>query len=469
MRYRELQHANFKFLKKIGEISIAGVKVRNKSTGEYSMWPVYGPELAWRHLSDMQSSSLVDRFKKKTRFCLYLFIFVSRLIKSAFDRRSSRVLGAEISSGVGRTLVCCFDARMFREIILPLIRSWSGQKKILLVTNFKVEASQLTSSVEIGVINIEDIPVTFKFRIGFLVQLFFNKLAGGFIKGETKSILHLAFRTLPLKDVAYFNASSQIFKKFVFNEVVTADISDARGRIFLCKAHQEQIRRTIYQFGLIDDTSYEYRYHLNSEFVPWGNVFAEVLVRHGIKRENIRLDPSPRFFRQEHLPAQQCSVPQIFFASTYFDRAHAKFFDVDIYDAMRSDVFELASNANSSAFCKAHPAERISPAFNRRFPKVTFISPSDKELLSDAYPGDIFLSFGSTLIFDALIRRMQVITVAYLGWPFLSPLLESGLFNVVKNKDELEDSISAGMLKKLCVDDTAKELSSFITAPNLLI
>lgn len=437
MSYRSRTRKYFRLVKLIGNIKINNKSVNETLINGYPIWEIYSPESTWRHFFDYDNFRWRLRYKKILKSYFLILIFFLKILREIFSKKKKHIN----HTNKEYILFCCFDRRMYIEILQNVIKKLDSSKKnILIINDFNQKSSDKKNEGNVINVDINEIPLQISYFFRFLSGIVNFPINHHKFKSSKilKRMIFFVFRSLPLKDILFYNASDFVFSNFRFTKVFTADISDARTRIILSRAKQLKIDRYVYQFGLIDDLSYEYSFHMDCKFIPWGKIFTTIMKNHGIKEKNI-INSSFQRFTKITRKRESKSTLQIFILSTYFDDAHEEFCSPEILMSMKIDSIQECLSISKNIFFKPHPSEKISLKLRQYLDDRVIVLGNNVDIFSIAKENDIFISFGSSMCFAAIKNRLKIITISYNGWPFLSPILMNDSFNVVKNRIQLRN------------------------------
>lgn len=442
MDYRLSELENYRWLSALGDRVIGGVPLRLWKLGGHPFFEINAPELSWRHLSNEHASSNVLRWKLRVKrfwFSVRLVALIVIKIFSGhlFSNKSSNaptLLQYENSDRI--RLYICFDSRVWNEIFFPALRNVTPDNSVV-YANFPrpsncpkdiqwLDRSSLRSSES------SQLCLLFQF-----VSFSFKFLRS--VDGRSRFILFPLLENLQ-RNLTDYCIAEKIFRTLNIGQLVAADISDSKTRIYLAQAQALGIDRLVYQFGLIDHLSVEYRFDLGCSFIAWNEYFAEVLEFHGINRKRISFANHPRF-SLSYVGSIKDRIDTIAVVSTYSDPAHLHFLPANLLEQMKSDVIEEIQNWSAIKIYKPHPSEKLSSFYKQKYLDNFVLIESQEAFWDLLKPGDLIIHFGSTMAFDALARGLKVITVAYEDWPFLSPAFTAAGFEIVRNRIELQDAI----------------------------
>ncbi len=205
--------------------------------------------------------------------------------------------------------------------------------------------------------------------------------------------------------------------------IISADMADSRSRIYVLLAKKLNIPSLDLQFGAYDESSIEWRFFISEKVAVWGEYFSSIFSNQmKIPSHKIQITGSPRFDYLNTIDKcnQQFKSKTkkiILFASMYTQiSSYDARYDTSIIDKFKLDLIDLLKkNSQIELLIKPHPLENLSwiPDLTD-FNNIQVIQPS-KDIRMYISICDIFVTFGSTSTFDALIQNKTVISANYPG------------------------------------------------------
>jgi hypothetical protein len=200
------------------------------------------------------------------------------------------------------------------------------------------------------------------------------------------------------------------------SKIVSGDVADPLNRIYSNIAINCKIPIVEIQFGIYDSTSVEWRFCLADKIVVWGEYFRELFEKeYFIPKTKIVVLGSPRFdyllnktkdadFNEDTKPKK------VLFASMYSEISnYDDSYDVKLIDNFKLMVVKVASKLkNIELYIKPHPLESIDWISNNNLDNVIIVDKHNdiREYISQV---DVFITFGSTATFDALLGEKIVL------------------------------------------------------------
>ena len=451
LSYHKEQINNYKLINSAYKYKVFNKKLGDINIYYFPIWEIYSPEMFWRYSSEYLSNNVKDILKSNFRKLNNLFRYFVSLFANKMQKKP--IYKISLRHDLKYDLVCCFDIRTYREVLKQVLIKTSEKNNILLITNFTINDLNLKN---ITFINLNNYKTDLKFLEVIKKGLHSKKEYFKEVSKKNKIVKHLLkiiINRIKYVDIIYYNVCDYIFK-FKIKSLTVSDISDSRIRLFLTTAKLKNVNRKVYQFGLIDQYSFEYRFHLNANYVSWSKLFSTVLSKHGIKKERIIENVHTRF-KRFHNNDLKIKNKKIIFASTYTDKSHSKFYPKNLQLNMKNDIMEILTCLENEIIIKPHPAENEN--FFKKFNKDLTILNRNQDIHEYFSPGDLLVSFGSSLMFDAIFANLNSLVVSYIGWPFLSPIIRNGPFIIVENKYDLKKNILSFLDGKIITSNLQKE------------
>ena len=203
--------------------------------------------------------------------------------------------------------------------------------------------------------------------------------------------------------------------------VVTADGADPAARIYVSMAKQRGIPTLELQFGCYGAEAVEWKFNLSDKIAVWGEQFRTLLEgTFDVDKSRIEVLGSAKFDylfcgKSEDVPSRRRRRKRVvLFASMYNGiSAYDPNYDVDALNRVKATIVDASSKcADVDLIVKPHPLERIDWMRGRKLPehiRVIDRNTDIRELIEDC---DVFLTFGSTATFDALLQGKVVASIA---------------------------------------------------------
>lgn len=211
--------------------------------------------------------------------------------------------------------------------------------------------------------------------------------------------------------------------------LISGDVADPRTRIYSLLCRQMGIPCLEIQFGLVGEEGIEWRFFSSDVLSVWGENSKQVMLKHGVPEDKIKLTGSPRHDVLVNVSESEVKsvrtkigVPEnskmVLLASSYQLNAYNEYSSPELFSFMKSSIFNAADRTQGIwLVVKPHPSENVREtkmlARNKR--NIIFVSKkSDIRELTRIC--DAFISFGSTATVDALIAGKLVICPVFSGW-----------------------------------------------------
>jgi hypothetical protein len=433
---------------------------------------VFEAEMAWRHLTTTKAAkSIGTKLKLRAKPTLL------RLKQIYADRFSMPLVNIEWPDGP--VMIClAFTGRMYQDVLEPVVRKVLDGDELRVVLTSQAPMAEAQYQSGLGLTNVAtdtywNAEIDSIYR---LLKVAFGKLPKKheiWKSMERCSNYDSMVRSERLSASQVYEALNLLLKyyiplilrqaaiaKFILTKkrpslVLSADISDARARLYSVLCKQYSIPSINVQFGLTGDEAVEWRNYSGSGVAVWGESSRQALLRNGVPSDKILVTGSPR---HELLNAASSSVrssvraklkinqgrPVVLLASTYFDPTHSAYVDRNSLSTMKRTIFALANKyPEIFLIVKPHPVEDVSDT-------KSFAGVADNVLVVDRdidgrefIPAcDVFISFGSTMTIDALLSEKLCICPAYPGWPFSELFAGTGAVLSPRSPDEMDQIFS---------------------------
>lgn len=232
--------------------------------------------------------------------------------------------------------------------------------------------------------------------------------------------------------------------------VVSGDVADPLNRFYSEVAKKRDILVVDIQFGVYDETSVEWKFCLADKVIVWGkyfyNLFHDV---HNIEKSKLEILGSPRFDyllkRSDTIKVYSSNNIKILFASMYtaisdYDASY----DVSLIRKFKEMVISVCKEYENlvELIIKPHPLEDISwikDISNDKFCKILEKKEDIRNHLEDI---DVFLTFGSTSTFDALLSNKIVLSANTQGLVWWDDLfIKEGVSISIESESTLRNFI----------------------------
>jgi hypothetical protein len=261
--------------------------------------------------------------------------------------------------------------------------------------------------------------------------------------------------------------AKHILKEYKPPIIISVDFAaDPRKRIYSILGRKLGIPVLEVQFSAISDESVESRFLSANKIATWGCNNKNFLKGHGILDEQIAITGSPRHDSLVHMDIEEISkirtrlgIPDqslmVLCASTYQQKEYDNLWDTGLLTSMKKAVFEI-SGKNIFLVIKPHPLEDVKNT-KKLVPKSeTIIIIDAAENISELTKAcDIFLGFGSTATFDALIANKLVVCPSFPGWIWSDIFINSNAVLVPKSTSEINNifnDITKAKIEKMKTD-----------------
>ena len=263
---------------------------------------------------------------------------------------------------------------------------------------------------------------------------------------QTRSLFDWLFLVYFPPLMAHAAVAGHILRRHRPPLVFSADVDDARNRLYCLLARQLGIPSLEVQFGVYGSESVEWQFFIADHLAVWGEQSRDVMLAQNVPLDRLTVTGSPRHdqivtraaaLRRDararlNVPADKVIV--------LFARVYSGFVDKERLAAVeRAIIRAVAGCRNMVLVVKPHPGDK--PQGNKRLAEghqnVLFADPGDdiRELIQRC---DAFITLGSTSTMDALLARKPVI------WPALAELvwwadmfMDSDAVAVVRSEEEL--------------------------------
>lgn len=349
-----------------------------------------------------------------------------------------------------------FNKLMLSQIINPFLDNLENEKKLVAVA----DSNYPFNNKQISIINSQHIDIFENFKLIYQIKKIKNLILKD-LHSLQKSIDCL--NKLEIRDFVnwlFYERLSALTKEVCLANkllsstkskcIISTDIADPKVRIFGLVAKKCKIRTLQIQYGLIDETSYEYRFPLFDKIAVFGENSKNELIKHGFSEKRIFETGSIKYNSDNYLNSLDLNSrfkieknkKIVLLASTYFIKGFES--AKDIADKVMLDIFNIIKKYDELVLIiKPHPilnSESQIREISKNFPKIYFAQP-DENIVKLIGSCDVFINFGSTSNIDGILANKLVINPVYNNWNEANNLLSTGLILAPKNSSELESNI----------------------------
>lgn len=202
------------------------------------------------------------------------------------------------------------------------------------------------------------------------------------------------------------------------SRIISGDVADPLNRIYSYNAINSNIPVVEIQFGIYDSTSVEWRFCFSDKIVVWGRYFEDLFEKeYFIPKSKIFVLGSPRFDYLlnkkrdvDYIFEENAKSKKILFASIYTAISnYDDSYEVKLIEDFKQMVVKVASKyKNIKLYIKPHPLESIEWISNTNLENIIVVDKQNdiREWISKV---DVFITFGSTATFDALLEKKIVL------------------------------------------------------------
>ncbi len=353
-----------------------------------------------------------------------------------------------------------FNKLMLSQIVNPILRNFKHENNLVAI----VDSNYSFDNTHIRIIDSHNLSTFKSIRLIFRLIKTKNLILKD-LPGLHKS-LH-CFSTLEIRDFINWLFYERIFAlthEVIFANnlftnakckcIISTDIADPKARIFSIAAKNNKIKSLQIQYGLIDESSHEYRFPIFDKIAVFGENSKIELLKHGFKDDWIVITGSIKYDSNNYLNRQNLhsrfniekNKTIVLLASTYFIKGYesAKL----IADQVILDIFNIVQdNDDLVLIIKPHPilnSERHLRHMSKKFSKIYFAKPNE-DIVGLIGSCDVFINFGSTSNIDGILANKLVINPVYDSWKEPNNLLSTGLILSPSNYSELESCIKMAL------------------------
>lgn len=236
--------------------------------------------------------------------------------------------------------------------------------------------------------------------------------------------------------------------------IISADVSDARSRLYILFGHEYGVPALKVQCGFAGPSGVEWQFFDSDHLAVRSQKWYDALLEHGVPAEKMTITGSPTYddLVGENKDAvalirRRLGVPaghkMAVFASVWSHTRDEEWADGRRQNIAKRKVIEAAARVPGlTLVVKPHPREKAAEIrkLARGFENIIFVQPQD-DIHDLAKACDVFISFGSTTNQIALVAGKPVIHPVFpgLGWlpEAIDIYLKSGVVIKVNSVDEL--------------------------------
>ncbi|BFG70367.1 hypothetical protein KACHI17_12480 [Sediminibacterium sp. KACHI17] len=210
------------------------------------------------------------------------------------------------------------------------------------------------------------------------------------------------------------------FKYLKPKKIISGDVADPLNRIYTEVGKKAGISIIDLQFGIYDETSVEWMFCSATKIAVWGKYFSTLFEKvHYIDPDRLVVTGSPRFDylveeKQVGYSRNDSNANnriQLLFASMYTSISdYDANYDVNSINAFKKIVIDTVKKFDKiHLVIKPHPLEDISWIADYDNENITILD-KKSDIRKHILESDIFLTFGSTATFDALLRKKLILS-----------------------------------------------------------
>jgi hypothetical protein len=234
--------------------------------------------------------------------------------------------------------------------------------------------------------------------------------------------------------------------------IVTPDVADPRTRLYCIMGRQRHIPSLEVQFGACGPEAVEWQFFVTDYLAVWGMQARDLLLRHGVPEERIKVTGSPRHDSLASVSESEKSqarlklcIPQknifVLFASAYNQKSYNAIADPEVINKSKRAVFQAVNQVDGvSLIVKPHPLEDVKETkqMASESSNIQFVDQrSDIRTLIKAC--DVFISLGTAATLDALILNKLVICPIFPGWAWGDLFVKDGATLVPHSVEDIID------------------------------
>jgi hypothetical protein len=254
----------------------------------------------------------------------------------------------------------------------------------------------------------------------------------------------------------YVEAALKILNGSKVKNIISADFSDPRVRVFTALANKMGIQTIDVQFGMLEkvNSNFEWGFCRSKKISVWGEYASKELIAAGIPAQNIFITGSPKhdyikeYFFNSFMGRQsdyesKGKKPIVLFASAYEPIKGRDHNAATPIRHIKESVVELTqAHPDIEFIVKPHPLED-EVDLQRLFSEcsnVTVLSRRE-EIRKYIKECDIFIGLGTAATIDAILLGKKIICPRYQDFYLNDIFIESGCGIEVKNLSELIASV----------------------------
>lgn len=457
---------------------IGNLKTKNgKTISEYfdvdgvNIWTVIEPYIALYLLPQEFSKNLNPNLNNKFRPHL-------SLAKSQVLNFFKKIKGLFIPTyNIDANFVSFgFSEYMYRDVLKKVsenLNQTSFFKGIVLTSNFKNTTIENATSISIWSFwNIKSFISSFILRKRLKVAL--NKLKKEIYQYKVLEGMHTEIDLdYTFNWIINFHAPLMIDNIVLANNLVKTinplfflcpDSANPISRIFSLSGKKIQSKTLEVQLAKFGQESIQLSFSIADKIFVWGESSKNIYHFHGIEKERLIISGSPRheifkdndeekikIFKLKNNIEEHKKI--LLIASTTQQKEYDNISSPDLLLNMQKSIFSKFSCLKKfHLVIKPHPLEDISKTFHffKNQSNITLINCSEDiaPLISIC---DVFLSFGSTSTFDALVADKLIICPEFDDWQWskwitesnatLNPSSDSDIDKLISNLDEIDINI----------------------------
>lgn len=236
--------------------------------------------------------------------------------------------------------------------------------------------------------------------------------------------------------------------------IISADVADARARLYSLLGSQLNIPTLEVQFGPNGAEGTEWRFLLADRVATWGETTRQALLKHSVPEHQITITGSPRHDSLVKIDAgkvektrARLGIPagytMVLCASTYQQKEYNSLSDPELLVSMKRAVFKAAGQLQGLCLVvKPHPLEKVEETKQLigSEPNIILVNSTD-DIRELTIACDAFLGFGSTATVDAMIANKLTICPVFPGWIWSDMFVKSNATLVPRSAEGVENSL----------------------------
>ena len=389
------------------------------------------------------------------------------LIKKRFNIFLYKIRGVFSNTEDKKTDIISFGLSnyMYRDVLEKITNNISSkeEKNIFVLTeDFKKDKSSNIKFFSIWSFwNIR------LFFLSIIHRISINKKIKIIKKGLQRSEIQKNIKNMAGTDLKYtfnwvlnFHIPLLVDKAIVANALVkktkpaiflSPDNANTLGRLLSLSGRNNSTKTIEVQLSNFAKAAVQIRFSLSDKFAIWGDYSMAQYIYHGVNQNKLFITGSPRHDKID--PRKITTLKKsysfenkkkiILIASTGNHAVYNNISNHDLLIEMKKELFQgFCKIQNYQIFLKPHPLENILESKNLlKNSGITVMSKGD-DIAAILSICDIFVSFGSTSSFDALVADKLCICPEFGSWGWSKWITKSGAILNPNSKKEMQDTIN---------------------------